>query len=166
MAKEKSEKKGKKGKKWILWVLILLVVATSGGVVGTVVTPKIMSALGSKKETVKHHAKTVVSGKQQLVPVKKFVIYLTNEDGSDNAQYAQITLSFLVANSEQKTKVKKNVAVVRDSVINVIRQKKASDILGSSDSLAGLKSQLRDTINKAYGTKIVEDVFITNLVIQ
>lgn len=58
------------------------------------------------------------------MPVKKFVINLTNEDGSDNAQYAQITLSFLVANSEQKTKVKKNVAVVRDSVINVIRQKK------------------------------------------
>lgn len=48
----------------------------------------------------------------------------------------------------------------------LLGKKKASDILGSSDSLAGLKSQLRDTINKAYGTKIVEDVFITNLVIQ
>ncbi|KRN30740.1 flagellar basal body-associated FliL family protein [Liquorilactobacillus mali] len=164
MAKEKSEKKKKR---WILWVLILLLVAISGGVVGTVVTPKIMSALNSKKTTtVKHHSKTVVSGKQQIVPVKKFVINLTNEDGSNNTRYAQITLSLLVANSEQKAKAKKNVAVIRDSVINVIRQKTASDILGSADSLAGLKNQLRDTINKSYGAKIVEDVFITDLVIQ
>ncbi|MFT9004653.1 MAG: flagellar basal body-associated FliL family protein [Liquorilactobacillus hordei] len=164
MAKEKSEKTGKK---WFLWILILILVATSGGVVGTIVTPKIMSALGSNKTvTVKKQAKTVVSGKQKIVPVKKFVINLTNEDGSNSTQYAQITLSFLVANTDQKAKLKKNVAVVRDSVINVIRQKKASDILGSSDSLAGLKTQLRDTINKAYGAKIIDDVFITDLVIQ
>ncbi|MDC7953966.1 flagellar basal body-associated FliL family protein [Liquorilactobacillus mali] len=160
MAKEKSEKK------WILWVLVLLLVAIGGGVAGTIVTPRIMSALNSKKTTVKHHSKTVVSGKQKIVPVKKFVINLTNEGGSSSTQYAQITISLLVANSEQKAKVKKNVAVVRDSVINVIRQKKESDILGSADSLAGLKNQLRDTINKSYGAKIVEDVFITDLVIQ
>lgn len=163
MAKEKSEKKGKK---LILWVLILLIVATSGGVVATIVTPKILDALSSKKTTVKHHSKTIVSGKQKIVPVKKFVINLTSEDGSNSTQYAQITLSFLVANSEQKAKIKKNVAVVRDSVINVIRQKNASNILGSSDSLTGLKNQLRDTINKAYGAKIIENVFITDLVIQ
>lgn len=119
MAKEKV----KKGKKLILWVLILLIVATSGGVVATIVTPKILDALSSKKTTVKHHSKTIVSGKQEIVPVKKFVINLTSEDGSNSTQYAQITLSFLVANSEQKAKIKKMSQLLEIALLTLLGKK-------------------------------------------
>ena len=51
----------------------------------------------------------------------------------------KVNLSILVAD-EEKRGSHENVAVIRDSVVNLLRQQKASGILSSAESVPNLKS--------------------------
>ncbi|WP_162255773.1 flagellar basal body-associated FliL family protein, partial [Liquorilactobacillus vini] len=62
--------------------------------------------------------------------------------------------------------VKKNQALIRDSVINVLCQKKESDILSGQNAVPQLKQELISTINQNYGKNVVTEIFITDMVIQ
>jgi flagellar FliL protein len=75
-------------------------------------------------------------------------------------------MSLLTNNETDSEKLTKNIAVARDSVVNILRQKKSEDILSAADSVSNLKKQLKEAINTEYGTNIVKEVFITDLVIQ
>ncbi len=142
---------------------IILIFAIGGSVGGgAYVAAKFFNNNTSEAAT---KSAATVSEKQKIVGVKKFLINLASSN-SNEQQYAQLTISLLVANEDDSTAVNKNVALVRDSVINVLRQKKASDILGAADSIPRLKNELKDTINRAYGEKIVQQVYITDLVVQ
>ncbi|KRL37575.1 flagellar basal body-associated FliL family protein [Liquorilactobacillus uvarum] len=166
MAKENEETEGRKksGLKWIVILPLILIIAVGGGIGGTILTSKFLS--NEKTEAAKQSSNTAkISSKQVIVPVKKFLVNLAN-DGSGSDKYARVSLSLLVANSDNSKSVKKNTAVVRDSVINVLRQKKAADILNSADSIPNLKTELKDNINRAYGQQIVQEVFVTDLVVQ
>ncbi|GAJ26322.1 flagellar biosynthesis protein FliL [Liquorilactobacillus sucicola DSM 21376 = JCM 15457] len=166
MAKENEEVEGRKkgGIKWLIILPLILIIAIGGGVGGTILTSKFMS--NEKTETAKQSSNTAkISDKQVIVPVKKFLVNLAN-DGSGTDKYARVSLSLLVANDDNSKNVKKNTAVIRDSVINVLRQKKAGDILNSADSIPNLKNELKDSINRAYGQQIVQEVFVTDLVVQ
>ncbi|MBV6552795.1 flagellar basal body-associated FliL family protein, partial [Acinetobacter soli] len=67
----------------------------------------------------------------------------------------KVNLSILVDNEEKSEEVTKNVAVIRDSIVNLLRQKKASDILSSAESVPNLKKNLKEAINHEYGSAIV-----------
>ena len=97
--------------------------------------------------------------------MEEFLVNLAQgEKGKD--QYIRVTLSLLVGGEKDSAEITKNVAVIRDSIVNTLRQKKSEDILGSAEGVANLKSELRDTLNQSYGKTIVGEVFITDFVIQ
>lgn len=104
----------------------------------------------------------IASG-EKIVPMDKFLVNLAS-DGSSQ-KYISVNISLVVPSTKAK-QLKKNTALVRDSVINVLRQKKESDILANANSVPNLKTELINTINQNYGQKIVNQIFITNMVIQ
>ncbi|KRL05505.1 flagellar basal body-associated FliL family protein [Liquorilactobacillus oeni] len=159
MAKEESNKKGIN---WLVLIPVILIFVVGGSIGGAYVAAKLFNSPTS--EAAAKHSVTI-SKKQKIVAVKKFLINLS-PDNANEQQYVQLSLSVLVANEDDSSKLTKNIALVRDSVINVVHQKKASDILGAADSIPKLKNDLKDAINRAYGEKIVQQVFITDLVIQ
>lgn len=56
--------------------------------------------------------------------------------------------------------------MIRDAVINVMKKKKASDILSNSGSVTALKNELKDGINEELGETLAIQVYVTDLVVQ
>ena len=95
----------------------------------------------------------------------KFVVNLATDDPA-NTQYARLKISILVENADKAAEAKKNMAVIRDAVINVMKKKKATDILSNSGSVTALKNELKDGINEELGETLAIQVYVTDLVVQ
>jgi flagellar FliL protein len=153
----------KKSMKMGLILPLILVLAVVGSVIGTVVTTKFLLPPTTGVQVAEKEGKPTVSEDQTIVPLDEFVVNLAKSEG--NQQYIRVNLSVLIEEKDSED-FTKNVALVRDSIVNVLRQKKASDILDTPEGLAQWKAELKETINHAYGTEIVSDVYITDLAIQ
>jgi flagellar FliL protein len=154
-----KEGKSSKGKKWIIIIPLVLILAVGCGIGGDLLANKL---LNKPKVEKKVDTGGIASG-EKIVPMDKFLVNLAS-DGSSQ-KYISVNISLVVPSTKAK-QLKKNTALVRDSVINVLRQKKESDILANANSVPNLKTELINTINQNYGQKIVNQIFITNMVIQ
>ncbi|MFT9450924.1 flagellar basal body-associated FliL family protein [Liquorilactobacillus ghanensis] len=151
--------KSSKGKKWIIIIPLVLILAIGGGIGGDMLANKLLN----KPKVAKQVDTGGIASGEKIVPMDKFLVNLA-DDGSSQ-KYISLNIS-LVVSSKKAKQLKKNTALVRDSVINILRQKKESDILANANSVPSLKTELINNINQNYGQKIVEQIFITNLVIQ
>ncbi|MBM7708065.1 flagellar basal body-associated FliL family protein [Enterococcus lemanii] len=145
---------------------LILILAVIGSIGGTILTNKfILPPVVVGADTAQNTGSGRITEDQIIVPMEEFLVNLAQgEKGKD--QYIRVTLSLLVGGEKDSAEITKNVAVIRDSIVNTLRQKKSEDILGSAEGVANLKSELRDTLNQSYGKTIVGEVFITDFVIQ
>lgn len=166
-----EEKKGKKGKnkdkkiniKSIIMVIVIAVVGVIAGTAGTIIGNKFTHKEEPKTEVLeveKKYNKDEVS-----VPLEEFLVNLA-EGPNKETSYIRIELSLLTSSSKNAEIITGNNEVVRDSIINKLRQKDGASILTDQNGVNKLKEELRDQINKDYGSALVREVFITNLVIQ
>lgn len=158
-----GEEKKVKSLKSIILIVVIVIVGIAAGTVGTIVGNMFLHKNEPKEEVVavdKKYNKDEVS-----VPLEEFLINLA-EGPNKEASYIRIEMSLLTANSKNAETVQENTEMIRDSVINKLRQKDASSILADQNGVNKLKEELRDQINKDYGSALVREVFITNLVIQ
>lgn len=161
----KEPKPKKENKLPILLVLIIAVLAIGGSVGGTLIANKFLSVKSTETTEQKDGTSSKISEDEAIVAMDEFLVNLA-QGKAKNQQYIRIKISLLTRNSKDSENLTKNIAVARDSVVNILRQKKAEDILSTADSVNNLKKQLKEAINTEYGTDIVKEVFITDLVIQ
>lgn len=161
MADEEKGKKKSRGKKWLIIIPVVLVLAVGGGFAGNYFASKY---LGSGNKTEKKAKTGGISAGKEIYPMNKFLVNLST-DSSGSQKYISIKLS-LVISKKDASAVKKNQALIRDSVINVLCQKKESDILSGQNAVPQLKQELISTINQNYGKNVVTEIFITDMVIQ
>ncbi|MCP0886243.1 flagellar basal body-associated FliL family protein [Ligilactobacillus sp. WILCCON 0076] len=159
---EQSVKRGSKGKIIILALLFVLL-AAGFGVGGTYIANKYFLNKSSEKST---ETQATITSNEKLVSVSKFVVNLSGNTSTDNLTYVRLKISCLVADDDAKTSLKKSMPLVRNSVINVLNTKTANDLLNTSNSISTLKNDIKNEINTEYGTTIVKQVYITDLVIQ
>ncbi len=164
MAKEAQKDKEKKGLNLVILIPVLLLIAVGGSIGGTILTNHFLTGdKTASAETEKESSK--ISSEEAIVALDEFLVNLVKENGQEQ-QYMKVNLSILVADEDQSAEATKNVAVIRDSVVNLLRQQKASDILSAVDSVPNLKKALKEAINKEYGSSIAKEVYVTDLVIQ
>ncbi|WP_461198966.1 flagellar basal body-associated FliL family protein [Enterococcus sp. N249-2] len=164
MAKEAQKNKEKKGLNLVILIPVLLLIAVGGSIGGTILTNHFLTGeKTASAETEKESSK--ISSEEAIVALDEFLVNLVKENGQEQ-QYMKVNLSILVADEDQSAEATKNVAVIRDSVVNLLRQQKASDILSAADSVPNLKKALKEAINKEYGSSIAKEVYVTDLVIQ
>lgn len=164
MAKEAQKNKEKKGLNLVILIPVLLLIAVGGSIGGTIWTNHFLTGeKTASAETEKESSK--ISSEEAIVALDEFLVNLVKENGQEQ-QYMKVNLSILVADEDQSAEATKNVAVIRDSVVNLLRQQKASDILSAADSVPNLKKALKEAINKEYGSSIAKEVYVTDLVIQ
>ncbi|HCE13368.1 MULTISPECIES: flagellar basal body-associated protein FliL [unclassified Enterococcus] len=164
MAKEAQKDKEKKGLNLVILIPVLLLIAVGGSIGGTILTNHFLTGeKTASAETEKESSK--ISSEEAIVALDEFLVNLVKENGQEQ-QYMKVNLSILVADEDQSAEATKNVAVIRDSVVNLLRQQKASDILSAADSVPNLKKALKEAINKEYGSSIAKEVYVTDLVIQ
>ena len=162
-----EETEVKKGPKWGILIPLIVILTICGSVGGTVLAthflaPKTEQASSSGK---RNAGTGKLSDDEKLVSVPKFVVNLSTDDPA-NTQYARLKISILVENDDKAAEAKKNMAVIRDAVINVMKKKKASDILSNSGSVTALKNELKDGINEELGETLAIQVYVTDLVVQ
>ena len=160
--KDKKEKKEKGNLNPLLLLPIMLVLAVVGSVAGMVIMNQFIAP---KQEVKVAKPEGKIEEGQTIVPLNKFLVNLAKSK-SGNQQYMKITISILVDDKKTSEEVTQNVAVVRDACVNLLRQKNAEDILGSTESVTNLKKELKLAINNNYGKDIVRQVYITDFVIQ
>ena len=177
--KEKKEKKEqmavegettiveKKSLNVMLLIPLVAILAIAGSIVGTIITNKFIAppvAVASAQGT-DAQGSAKITEDQVITPMDEFLVNLAQGD-KEKPQYIRITLSLLTGGEKDSAEITKSVAVIRDSIVNTLRQKSSTDILSGAEGVANLKSQLRDSINEAYGKSIIVEVFITDFVIQ
>ena len=157
-----EEKKAKPKGKIILIVVILVVgiiAATAGTILGNILSGKVEPKAKSEEVQSKYNKDEVT------VPLEEFLVNLAdNNDGESS--YIRTEVSLLTNNAKNAELIEGNKDLVRDSVINKLRQKDANAILADKNGVNNLKEELKDQINRDYGSALVREVFITNLVIQ
>lgn len=163
--KPKKEKTGNETKLPIVLIIIIAVLAIGGSLGGTLIANKFLSNKDDSKKAETAVSTSKISKDEAIVAMDEFLVNLAKGSSGDQ-QYIRVKVSLLTESEATSKELTKNIAVARDSVVNILRQKKAEDILSSAESVTNLKKQLKDAINKEYGTPIVKDVFVTDLVIQ
>ena len=159
---QEVKKKSKPTGKIILIVVIsvvCVVAATAGTILGNVLSGKVQPKQATEAVENKYNKDEV------SVPLDEFLVNLADSEDGETS-YIRTEISLLTNNAKNAEIIESNKDLVRDSVINKLRQKDASAILADKNGVNNLKEELRDQINKDYGSALIREVFITNLVIQ
>ena len=157
----------KKSVNLIVLLPIVAILAIAGSIVGTIITNKFIAppvAVASAQGT-DAQGSAKITEDQVITPMDEFLVNLAQGD-KEKPEYIRITLSLLTGGEKDSAEITQNVAVIRDSIVNTLRQKSSTDILSGAEGVANLKTQLRDSINEAYGKSIIVEVFVTDFVIQ
>ncbi|GBG94924.1 flagellar basal body-associated protein FliL [Ligilactobacillus salitolerans] len=162
--RENTENK-KGGVKWGLIIVLVVVLAFAASAAGTMLTGKYFSKDDNTAGNETEAKTTAISSKQRLVSVDKFVVNLAN-DGNSDPQYLRIKVSLLVPDGDDAKDIKKHMPLIRDSMIRVLKPKKAADLLKDDGSIDQIKTQVKDALNKDYGHSVVQEVYVTDFVIQ
>ena len=166
---EPEATEGKKGPKWGLLIPLIVILTICGSVGGTVLATHFLSPDATSSSSSSSSVnRNIGSGKlgegEKLVTVSKFVVNLTSNDSSTH--YVQLKIALLVSSSTKAKELKKNMPIVRDAVISVVKKKQASDLLNNTGSVTALKNELKSGINEELGESIVEQVYVTQLVVK
>ncbi|MBM7544702.1 flagellar basal body-associated FliL family protein [Periweissella beninensis] len=159
----KAAPKEKRGPRWAIIIPLLLTVMVAAGIGGAFVISQ-YNAKNTSPTAQSEAAASEAASKRRVIPLSRFIVNLASSGNQD--QYIRVSMSLIVASPEEKSALNKQMPLVRDSVITVLSQKKARDILDGGHKLNALKNQIKTAINNAYGAQIVEDVYITDLVVQ
>lgn len=154
---EKETSKSGNKLKPILIVVVILLVLTIGTLLGIgFTTGKIQEVTASMFD----------SSEEVTVPMDQFLVNLTPGE-SNNNQYLQIELSLYSSQKDAEATITARTAQIRDAVITVLRNKTSDSLYSTTDEgTLVLKNELKDNINKAVGTELVNEVYITNIVTQ
>ena len=154
--KNQKEKSPLSIQKLIVLGIAMLVLAIGGGVLGSAIASgKAAELLVSTKEEEKERI---------IVPSEEFLLNLTPTNLKNN--FLKIEFSFLVTNAENEAKLTEEEAMIRDAIITSLRKKTALTVFEEAEGELVIKEELRTQINQILGAEIVEEIFVTNIVMQ
>ncbi|WP_314061249.1 flagellar basal body-associated FliL family protein [uncultured Vagococcus sp.] len=162
---EKVDEQGKtkKANKTILLVIVILIIAVGGGAAGTFIGNYFSSKVQGKE--VPEEVDQKFSEHEVSVPLDEFLVNLAKSKNNE-MPYIKVQLSLMVSSEKNAEVIATSKDLIRDSIINTLRQKEAESILHEKNGVDNLKQEIKEQVNKDYGSALVREVFITNLVIQ
>ena len=99
------------------------------------------------------------------VPLSEFLLNLKPVSSNDKS-YLRIEFSFMVLRPEDEEELLAQEAVVRDAVIAILRQKTADTIFSEENGSLTVKTEIKEKVNEIIGRPIIEDIYVTNMVMQ
>ncbi|APZ49638.1 hypothetical protein BW721_08195 [Jeotgalibaca sp. PTS2502] len=143
--------------KLIILALLVGVLAIGGGVIGSMVSSGKIQEFFNKEEEV------VVE--KITVPFSEFLLNLKPVSANDNS-YLRIEFSFLVTSAEDEEALLAEEAVVRDTVIAILREKTRATIFSEENGSLTVKEEIKAAINDVMGRDVVADIYVVNMVMQ
>lgn len=163
MAKSKEAVEGQK-KRSVIVPIIIIIIVILGSVGGAIAIDKFMHK--EPQSAIAQSESQALASKVVMMPLSTFTVNLAHPQGDNTDHYIKISLSLSVTDDKAQAALKKNLPIIRDSVITVLSQKTQNDIISNTTNLQTLKNQIKNAINNNVGVPAVNDVYITDMVLQ
>ncbi|MFC6465679.1 flagellar basal body-associated protein FliL [Marinilactibacillus sp. GCM10026970] len=154
-----TNSKNKGGKSKIIIIILVTVVLALAGVVGFIILKDsenipIISNLMKEPEPV-----------EVQVPLEEFLINVEDGSGRNTAMVKlEVSVSSFADNAE--VLINQDIAKVRDSVIYVVSNESIDSLLEREDDSFVLKRDIKERINQSFGSDLIDNVYITNILTQ
>lgn len=99
------------------------------------------------------------------IPLDEFLVNLTSE-GNRSQPVVRAELTLTSTQEDANEVIASDLAKVRDAVIHVISRETTESILADADGEFIIKDKIRNKINETLGTEFVDDVYVTNILLQ
>ncbi|MEC6747126.1 flagellar basal body-associated FliL family protein [Marinilactibacillus sp. XAAS-LB27] len=154
-----TNSKNKGGKSKLIIILLVTVVLALVGVVGFILLKDsenipIISNLTKEPEPV-----------EVQVPLEEFLINVGDDSGRNTAM-VKLEVSVSSYADDAEVLINQDIAKVRDAVIHVVSNENIDSLLEREDESFVLKRDIKDRINQSFGTDLIDDVYITNILTQ
>lgn len=162
MAKENKEEGTKKSKLPLFIIIVVVLIIGLGG--GAFAVTKFMHK--TPQNAMDQNESQMLANKAVMMPLSAFTINLAKAPNDNTDHYIKINLSLALTDDKAKEALKSKLPIIRDCVISVLSQKNQNDILSNSNNLQTLKNEIKNKINTSVGVNVVNDVYITDMVLQ
>lgn len=142
--------------KIIILGVVIAILAIGGGVIGS---------MFDSEKAAEFFAATDEETVEITVPLSEFLLNLKPVSSNDKS-YLRIEFSLMVLSPEDEEELLAQEAVVRDAVIAILRQKTADTIFSEENGSLTVKTEIKEKINEVIGRVIIEDIYVTNMVMQ
>ncbi|WP_027108805.1 flagellar basal body-associated FliL family protein [Lacticigenium naphthae] len=147
-SKENNEKKSKKG---ILLLLLVPLLLAGGVFIGM---QYVQSAEGPEE---------VVETK---VALDEFIVNLEQGESSRNDSYVKLEITLMSYDEEVTAIIENNLPKVRDAVIHVVHKKTPNSLFTEEEGNLVIKQELKERINADLQEVVIEEVYVTNVLMQ
>ncbi len=103
------------------------------------------------------------SNGEYTIPLDEFVVNLKSNKPVNN--YARLSIALMYTDESYGNELVNNMSKIRDLVITNLRNRTAEDLL-NEESISQLKSSIKEDINKSFEESMIEDIYITNIIVQ
>lgn len=103
------------------------------------------------------------SNGEYTIPLEEFIVNLKQEESLNS--YLKINVALMYTDEKTGDEINANVNKIRDLVIANLRDKTASDMLNEI-SISKLKVDIKDDINNSLKNIAIEDIYITDIIVQ
>lgn len=103
------------------------------------------------------------SNGEYTIPLEEFIVNLKQEESLNS--YLKINVALMYTDEKTGDEINANVNKIRDLVIANLRDKTASDMLNEI-SISKLKVDIKDDINNSLKNTAIEDIYITDIIVQ
>ncbi|AYD40676.1 flagellar basal body protein FliL [Clostridium fermenticellae] len=171
----KVEKKGKR--KLIILVLVLIIIVCVGVYLGysLFLKDKLGSEGVSAKQQQLQQTQAVQAGQttqtitQQIVSSKTYELskddILVNLADTDSSRYLKVNIYLGYDSKKLDSELEEKQPIIMDTVINVLRTKKAADI-SSAKGLETVKVELIQRINPLLQKGQINNIYFSNVLVQ
>lgn len=99
------------------------------------------------------------------IPLDEFLV---NVQGETDRSQTIVRLGLTVTSLDETATeaIASDIAKVRDAVLHVVSRQTASTLMEAKDGDFVIKDEIKDRINQSLGYDLIEDVYITNILIQ
>lgn len=102
---------------------------------------------------------------EYAIPLNEFLVNISGESSRSKA-IVRMEMTVTSMNDEAEDIISHEIAKVRDAVIHVIANQTDATILEEEEGNFIIKDLIRDRINQSLDQTLVEEVYITNILIQ
>lgn len=157
--KNEPEKKKKKGPKIIIIAALVVLLLFAGVGIGAFV-------LSDKEEgSFFSRFTSEAEASETFIPLEEFLINLKSESkNSEPVIKMELTITSMIEDAEEV--ITKDIAKVRDAVIHVVSNKNVESIYNEEEGHFLIKEDIKARINQELDEEIIEDVYITNILLQ
>lgn len=103
------------------------------------------------------------SNGEYTIPLDEFIVNLKSNKPVNN--YARLSIALMYTDESYENELVNNMSKIRDLVITNLRNRTAEDLL-NEESISQLKSSIKEDINKSFEESMIEDIYITNIIVQ